>query len=100
MVDRGKGTFYFEWPAGNEGWKQPLMQEVAEKLPFSTEIDGCAYGLTNSKTGLPINKTWRIQSSNPQIKDFFLEQDVSFMNATTKSEEKKEKQLKAIRQSW
>ena len=64
------GTVSFEWPKSAEGWKQPLVEEMIERLHLKTALcDGCAVGVHSKKTGQAILKPWRIETNNDVLRD-------------------------------
>jgi len=69
MIKNSKTESYFEWPKNNDGWKTEEVKEVMKLLPFSTEVDGCAYGLKNQE-GRPMKKTWKFISNERKVKDY------------------------------
>ena len=56
----------FEWPKGSSGWKHKsvIAQLQAIGLCHSTQVDGCAVGVAELKSGNPIPKPWTIKSSS------------------------------------
>ena len=60
---------YFEWPKGNEGWKQKKVIELTEKLKYEVNFDGCAYDLKDSE-GRPLKKPWKVVSNQEKITKF------------------------------
>ena len=68
LVEDTKCESYFEWPKNNDGWKNPKVEELLKSMPYSTEFDGCAYGLKNSE-GKAMKKTWKVVSAHERIKD-------------------------------
>ena len=69
LVEDTKCESYFEWPKNNDGWKNPKVEELLKSMPYSTEFDGCAYGLKNSE-GKAMKKTWKVVSTHDRIKDY------------------------------
>ena len=62
----------FEWPANCDGFNEqlcPEMKQLRRYLPLTTVVDGCAYGLQNPATGVPLRKPWRIISNCSGIID-------------------------------
>ena len=56
----------FEWPANCDGFNEQLcseMKQLRRYLPLTTVVDGCAYGLQNPATGVPLRKPRRIISN-------------------------------------
>jgi predicted adenine nucleotide alpha hydrolase (AANH) superfamily ATPase len=98
LVEESKCESYFEWPKNNDGWKNPTVEELLKNMPYSTEFDGCAYGLKNSE-GKAMKKIWKVVSgklSLPMIgsKNMYMKHVVA-LKSMHKSEEKMEKQLKS-----
>ena len=61
------GELAWEWPWSNLGWKLRRVQAFFEKLRAAgrlhvARVDGCAYGLKNSK-GEYLRKPWRISTA-------------------------------------
>eukprot|EP00972_Heterocapsa_arctica_P024666 3638299-Heterocapsa_arctica.AAC.1 len=50
----------FEWPRGEDGWKEPAVVNMLNVtgVKHCCDFDGCAYGLVDSR-GLPVQKPWR-----------------------------------------
>ena len=49
--------------------KNPKVEELMKSMPFTTEFDGCAYGLKNSE-GKAVRKTWKVASTHERIKGY------------------------------
>jgi len=69
LVEDTKCESYFEWPKNNDGWKNPKVEELLKSMPYSTEFDGCAYGLKNSE-GKAMKKIWKVVSTHDRIKEY------------------------------
>ncbi len=66
LLGKVKVESYFEWPKRNDGWKKDEVQKMMEYIPYTSEVDGCAYNLKNSE-GRPLKKTWRIQLTHHNV---------------------------------
>ncbi len=66
LLEKVKVESYFEWPKRNDGWKKEEVQKMIEYIPYTSEVDGCAYNLKNSE-GRPLKKTWRIQCTHGRV---------------------------------
>ncbi|MCP4896673.1 MAG: hypothetical protein GY906_06815, partial [bacterium] len=56
----------FEWPRGCFGWRLQIVKELERFMMFSTEFDGCCYGLADQHGEL-LRKPWRVVSTVPNI---------------------------------
>ena len=55
VIDQG-GTFVFEWPDGNDGWRIPILQSFIERNGLHTTFcAGCSFGMTDDH-GTPMRK--------------------------------------------
>ena len=50
----------FEWPRGNDGWKEQPLRELRTLLPEVCQFDGCMYGLENKKP-------WQVLTNFPLL---------------------------------
>ena len=62
------GEIGWEWPNINGGWQLPELRALRDLLQqrqklHTVRVDGCAYGLKNSR-GVPLKKPWRILTSS------------------------------------
>ena len=56
----------FEWPRGSFGWRLKIVQELQKLMTYSTEFDGCCYGLVDQRGAL-LKKPWKVISTMPKI---------------------------------
>jgi hypothetical protein len=68
MLDSTKAEVYFERPK-NDGWRQSVVEDLLKRLPYSTEVDGCAYNSKNSDRRYK-QKIWKIASTHRKVKNY------------------------------
>jgi hypothetical protein len=58
-----------EWPNGCRYWSHLEVKKfiVKQGLVHLCRFDGCAYGLTQLKDGLPILKPWRVMTNDAEL---------------------------------
>ena len=76
----------FEWPLNNDGWKEPLLRELLQDLPFTCEFDGCAYGVQTT-SGEAVRKRWRVQTTFQALQNYLGDQCQGQVHAPVRGKE-------------
>jgi hypothetical protein len=67
-VQSRNGTVSFEWPRYCTGWKEPITERMKKILGTETVVfNGCMVGMRSKKTGLPLLKPWRVETTSPYL---------------------------------
>ena len=75
VFEANGGHFYFEWPTLSQGWRVPELLDFQDRVRavggqvYRCRVDGCAYGLKSTRTGLPLRKKWTILTSDTAMHD-------------------------------
>ena len=62
----------WEWPSNNRGWNLQLVRQFWSRLEQTGDLhcghaNGCAFGLREEKSGLPIRKPWLIKTTSKVV---------------------------------
>ncbi|CAK9043452.1 unnamed protein product [Durusdinium trenchii] len=62
----------WEWPSNNRGWNLQLVRQLWSRLEQTGDLhcghaNGCAFGLREEKSGLPIRKPWLIKTTSKVV---------------------------------